>query len=78
MTPSFPIGNYSVELIWYFHHKDVVDVQLPALLWSVSSWSRQVWECLLKTLGFIFWQHVLLEEHGTCFHEPKHAVLARL
>lgn len=27
-APSFPTGNYLVELTWYFHQKNLVNMQL--------------------------------------------------
>lgn len=84
MAPSFPTVSYSVELTWYFHHKDIVDLQLPKkpLHFStivISAVLRQ------KALGLsfedimlCFLQHVLLEEQEVCFDEQKHAVLAPL
>ena len=84
MAPSFPIGNYSVELTWYFHHKDVVDVQLPK---TPLHFSTVVVSAVLRQTGLgvssedirlYFQQHVLLEEHKLHFDEQKHAVLAPL
>lgn len=82
VAPSFPIGNYSVDLTWYFHQKDVVGVQLPR---NPLRFSTVVVSAVLRQTGLgvcsedirhYFQQHVLTEEHGVCFDEQKHAVLA--
>lgn len=84
VAPSFPTGNYLVELTWYFHHKDVVDTQLPK---NPLHFSTVVVSDVLRQTGLgvssedvrlYFLQHVLLEEHGVCSDEQKHAVLAPL
>lgn len=76
----FPTGNYSVEVTWYFHHKDVVEVQLPK---NPLHFSTVVVSAVLRQTGMgvsredvrlYFLQHTFLEEHGVCFDE--HAVLA--
>lgn len=70
MAPSFPRGSCSVELTWYFHQKDVVDMQLPKTLLHFST---IVVSAVLRQTGLgmssediqlYFRQHVLLKEHG--------------
>lgn len=70
MAPLFPTGNYSVELTWYFHQKDVTDMQLPKPLLHfstivVSAILRQPGlEMSSEDIHLYFWQYVLLKEHG--------------
>lgn len=84
MALSFPTGNYLVGLTWYFHYRDVVDVQLPK---NPLHFSTVVVSAVLRQTGLgvssedvrlYFLQHMLLEELRVCFDEQKHAVLAPL
>lgn len=82
MAPSFPTGNYSVELTWYFHRKDVVEVHLPKNLLCFSTVVVSA-DLRQTSLGvscedvrlYVFFSFILLEEHGVCFDEQEHAVL---
>lgn len=70
MAPSFRTGHYLVELTWYSHQKDVVDMQLTKTLLHFSA---VVVSAVLRQTGLgmssediqlYFQQHVLLKEHG--------------